>query len=131
MSSVLVTSRESGKVSAGCVIAVIVVIVAIGVGVFLLARMGLDMFGEQVKAELRDHPVILEQIGDIKECKLDLKATGTLEKEDWFVFDLVGGKANGELTVRLDTEKEGEMVREATLRTEDGKTHELDLKRGE
>ena len=125
MNGTLGRSRESGKIGAGCIITIVVVIVALGVGAFFLFKAGLGIVEEQVKTSIRDNPVILEHVGNITEIKMDMKASAAAGGDDQFVFRLVGSKGKGELTAVVETVGDAQQVTQGSLRTEDGKTYDL------
>jgi hypothetical protein len=111
----------------GCLIAILVALVVIGVGGYLLYRAGVDLIAGQVQQELGDHPMVERHLGVLTECEMDLEATDAIGKEDWFAFRVRGPKGRGVLQVRLDVKDTEHMVKEARLVTEDDETYELPL----
>ena len=91
----------------------------IGAGVFL--KFGLSVFSEQVQAELRDNPVVVEHLGKIEELGLDFQATLAASGEDDFVFEARGTKGDGTLRVTSITiDDETENIVAGTLQLESG-----------
>lgn len=136
MRSVSTLGSQRGGFNMGCLLAVILVIVVAGVGIFFLGKAGLNVVAEQVKMDIRDNPVIQEHIGEIQEIELNLKASGASAQKEQFVFDVKGTKGSGQLTVKVDAPedpekaqvKEGEpfmKVLSGSLRMADGTTHEI------
>ena len=117
--------RQRGGFNVGCLVAIVIVLVLGVAGAFFIGRWGLSLVAEEVKRDIRDHPVVLEHIGDIEECTVNLAATGA-EGEEAFVFDLKGSKSHGELQAVIETGEDGtERVLSGTLRMPDGTRHEL------
>jgi hypothetical protein len=120
------TQLESGKIGAGCLITVVVVIAVLAGGGYWAFKAGTGMLAEQTKVAVRDNPVILEHIGNIEDITLDLKATAAAGEEEFMVFQLKGSKGSGELKVNIkQVSDEAVAISQGTLRMEDGKTYEL------
>jgi hypothetical protein len=117
--------RSDGKI--GTVLLVILgILVVVGVGFYFVGKWGLDLVAEQVKADIQDHPVILEHIGAIEEIEFDFGATTAIEADDVFVFNLKGGKGNGVLTAQVVSEgADRERVVSGKLRLPTGETIDL------
>ena len=95
-------------------------------GAFFVGKVGLDLMADQVRTEIQDNPVIVEQIGEIEEITTDLAASANEAGANVFVFDVVGSKASGRLTVNTVTvSADREEVNWGRLRLESGE--ELDL----
>lgn len=95
-------------------------------GVTLLGRWGLDMVGEDIAGQLRDDPIIQEEIGEIEEINVDLIASGVHTDQETFVYDVDGTKGSGQLTVKsVTTDDGGEQIIGASLRTADGRQRQL------
>ena len=76
-----------------------------------------DVFAEQVRADIAEHPVIVEHIGEINEFIYDEEMSLEEEGEDVFVFHVRGDKGGGMLraaclTVSADEEDvvSGELI---------------------
>lgn len=63
----------------------------------------LDAFEQQVAADIKDNPVILEHVGDITSIETDWTATGEAPGDDTFVFQLSGTKGEVILTAECIT----------------------------
>jgi hypothetical protein len=68
-----------------------------------------DLFTDQVRADIEEHPVVVERIGEIQEFIYDDERTMEEEGEDVYVFHLRGDKGGGLLraaclTVSADAE---------------------------
>lgn len=86
-----------------------------------LVYFGLDVVAEQVADDLRDHPVIQEQLGGIDEIDVDFTASAAADGDEEFVFKVKGPKGSGTLTARtISTDDGREQVERATLRTDKG-----------
>ncbi len=86
-----------------------------------LVYFGLGVMGEEVADQLRDHPVIQEQLGGIDEIEVDFTASAARDDDDEFVFKVKGPKGSGTLTAKTVTDDEGDdHVERASLRTDKG-----------
>ena len=95
-------------------------------GVVLLGRWGLDMVGQDIAGQLRDDPIIQEEIGEIEEISVDLIASGVHTDQETFIYDVEGTKGSGQLTVKsVTTDDGGEEIITASLRTADGRQRQL------
>lgn len=115
------------KKSSGVWIALLIVAI-LGGGAFvccgggiLIAWFGLNVVAQEVADELRDHPVIQEQLGGIEDIDVDLAASAAKDDNEEFVFKVRGPKGSGTLTARTITDINGnEQVERASLRTANG-----------
>lgn len=115
-----------GIACGGCLILGVVAVVAGG----LLIKFGLGFFAEQVEADLRDNPVIIEHLGQLEELKLDFEATLAAPGEDDYVFEASGTKGTGTLRVTSVTvDDETEDVVAGTLQLASGEEFDLFPKR--
>lgn len=97
-------------------------------GIFLTGRWGLNIVAEDIARQLRDDPVIREEIGEIEEIRMNLTASATHADDETFVYDVQGSKGSGELTVQSVTRPGGgEDIISASLRTDDGRQIDLDV----
>lgn len=119
--------RKSGN---WLVIALILGVAVLGAGVLAccggVAYFGINVVTTEVETALRDNPTLREHVGEIQKFTLNFTRTVAEDKEDVWVYDVVGSKASGELTVHHVTGAGGkEQVRSASLRLKDGTTVEL------
>ena len=130
-------ARQRGGIGRGCLISIIVVVVLViggGVGLYFW---GTGYVEDQAKIAVQDDPVLKEHIGEIEEIDLNLQATGTAsgkqdedaeEKRTVLVFDLVGSKGSGQLTVAMGQgEKDGMAFSDGSITMSDGKKFDLEL----
>ena len=97
-------------------------------GVIGLANLGMDMIVADIEDQLRDHPQLRAEVGEIQSLELNWSKTLNAEDEDVNVMDLQGSTGSGELTVSSTTNDQNqEDIAWATLRTSDGRTINLDL----
>lgn len=89
-----------------------------------LVYFGLGVVAEQVADDLRDHPVVQEQLGGIDEIEVDFVASAARDDDDEFVYNVRGPKGSGTLIAKSVDHGNGEEVESATLRTAAG-TFEL------
>jgi len=91
-----------------------------------LAWFGLHITTTEVETALRDNPKLREHVGEIQKFSLNMVRSAAEDKDDVWVYDVVGSKASGELTVHHVTNEENkEVVHSARLRLKDGTTVEL------
>jgi hypothetical protein len=109
-------------------------IVTLGGGILAccggLVYFGLNVTTTQVETELRDDPQLREHLGEIQSFKMNFARSvavrdGAGGGDDIFVYDVVGSKASGEVTVHHSNAGGQNMVRSASLRLKDGTTVEL------
>ena len=97
-------------------------------GMFFVGSWGLDIVAQDIARQLRDDPVIQEEIGEIEEISMNLTASATHADDETFVYDVRGSKGSGELTVQSVTLPQGgEEILSASLRTEDGRQIDIDV----
>lgn len=96
-----------------------------GVG-FFFVNMGMDAVSADIEMQVRDDPVIVENIGEIESLDVDWVKSSAHEDQDTFIYDIKGSKGEGELTVKSVSDINGnEEIIWAALRTPDGQTHSL------
>ena len=95
----------------GCLIVFVLGVVVIGGLGFLGFRKAMSQAAEEITAQLKDHPVIVERIGDITEIEQQLTkgpehlTTAQIEN-GWWLWSIEGTKGKGLLKVQLDTGSE-------------------------
>jgi len=95
-------------------------------GVGALFYFGLETFGEDVAAQLRENPVLTAYLGPIESFDIDLIASTNIEGEDVFVFNVRGTQGSGVVTCESITiEDGGEYITWAKLQLPDGTTVDL------
>ncbi len=105
--------------SAAVVVGSMLVLTAAGCGLF-------DVFIDQVKADIKDNPVIVQHIGTIQSMEIDWAGTGSEPDENTFVFNVTGSKGSGVLTAECITiDANTEDVRSGKLETSAGQTFDL------
>lgn len=91
-----------------------------------LTYFGLDIVSSEVGNQVRDHPTIKAEIGEIKSFDVSLTKSAHIREDDVFVFDVQGTKGNGEVTAKIFTNSEGmEEIIRASLTTSTGRTMSL------
>ena len=120
------------RTSMGCIIVIIVGLFIVLVtlccgGLGLLAYFGFGMMTDEVESDLRDNPVIAEQIGSIQSFEMHWGGSFVEEEdEDTYVFSIRGSKASGIVTVLCDTDSaEIAEVVSGTLQVDSGETYDL------
>jgi hypothetical protein len=87
---------------------------------------GLGELERQVANELRTHPKLVAEVGEVQSMDMDVLASGLIEDTDTFVYRVRGTKASGQLTVKHITEDDwNEKVVEATLKLSSGNTVQI------
>jgi hypothetical protein len=88
--------------------------------------LGFGVMSTQIANDLRDNPAMRQHVGEIQSFKCNIIASAAEEDEDTFVFDVVGDKGTGTVTVKSMTDADGnEEIIWARLRTSDGSTIDL------
>ena len=79
-----------------------------------------------VQKQVRDHPTIKAEIGEIKSFDMSPTKSAAEPDEDVFVFDGQRTKGDGEVTAKIFTNSEGvEEIIRASLKTSTGRTMSL------
>ena len=91
-----------------------------------LVYFGFGVLSTEIANELRDNPALREHIGEIQSFDVNFVASAAEEDENVYVYDVVGDKGSGTVTVKSLTDSDGsEEIIWARLRTSDGTTVEL------
>lgn len=107
----------------GCVVLGIAVVV---LGSILLVWAGMGIFADQVKADLRENPVIVEHLGMIEDLEVEIMGSLAAPGDEEFVFRARGTKGRGEITaVCVTRDAETEEVVSGTLQMRDGEVYDL------
>lgn len=86
---------------------------------------GWGQMEEEIVAQIRTNPVVLEHVGEVRSCEMDLAASLDEEEVEVFWFDVAGAKGEGRIWVRSVTRDDGaEEVVAGELRTSAG-TYDL------
>jgi hypothetical protein len=93
------------------------------------AYFGMQIVTEEVAEQLRYHPVVLEQLGEVEEFKVNwAKSINEDDNMDLWVYDVKGTKGSGVITCEHVTNDAGnEEILWATLKLPDGREFDLDL----
>jgi hypothetical protein len=95
-------------------------------GIAGLAYFGMGLVATEVRNLVREHPVVVEHIGEIQTIKLNFTETGAADDADTFVYDLTGTKGRGVLTAKHVTNAAGdEELVSGTLRLPNGEEYDL------
>jgi len=97
----------------------LLVVVVATAGGFLALKYGTRELADRVGRDVG--PLLRAHLGTVERIELDLAATREQENEQVFVFDVVGSKDEGVLTV----EWVDHAARSGTLRTKSGEVHDL------
>ena len=117
-------SPTKGKSNKTLVILILVLICCGGLGE--LTYFGVDIVSSEVENQVRNHPMIKAEIGEIKSFDMSLTKSAHIREDDVFVFDVQGTKGDGEVTAKIFTNSEGmEEIIRASLKTSTGKTMSL------
>jgi len=127
---------QRGGIRPGCLISILVVgVLMIGgsIGGYYWVK---GLMEDQAELAVQDDPVLEEHIGTIQEIDLNWGAMGSAEenqgeKKDksrpFFVFDLVGSKGSGRLTIAMEKGGEkGMTFSDGSLTMDDGKRYTLE-----
>lgn len=88
--------------------------------------LGFGMVEDEIEEQLRDHPVVVEHIGDIQTFKMDFMASMSHGDDETYVYDITGTKGSGVATVKSLSPADGpEEIINASLRLSTGKEFEL------
>lgn len=100
-----------------------------GGGYFAMQK-GLDVFAESVKEDLRNDPVIRQQLGEVQSVEMDFSASAQASQGDQqvMVFDVEGTKGSGRVRGEVMKSDPNQVrLENARLELPDGSTHELEL----
>lgn len=87
---------------------------------------GIDVFTDQVAANLRENPVIREHIGEIEDLDMNWLDSAEAEGDDEFVFHIRGTQGEGDVRLVSITRDTGaEDVVSGTLRMSSGEEYDL------
>lgn len=93
-----------------------------------LANFGLDVITVEIEQQLRDHPDIVEHIGNVESFEMDFVKSTAHPHDDFWVYEVVGSKGRGELTVHhVTNDNDEEEIISASLRMSDGTTIKLEM----
>lgn len=97
-------------------------------GGLVVVSFGIGVFTDQVEADLRENPVIVEHIGRIESFEIELMASMAAPGEEDFVFRVEGTKGNGLIQATCVTIDDlTEDVVAGTLQLDSGETIDLFL----
>ena len=95
-------------------------------GIGGLSYFGLGMVATDVEEQLRDHPVIQTEIGEIESFEMSLTKSAVEPEDDVFVFEVTGTKGEGEVTAKIYTNSDAmEEIIWARIKTSRGETIDL------
>jgi hypothetical protein len=106
----------------GCAgLALLVVVVAVAI----LVSWGWSLFSRQAKTALSENPVIQTHLGEVREARFDLWATGS-EPTDAFAFKVVGTKGRGMAIADFETvDGDTERIASGVLKLDNGQSYDL------
>ena len=105
----------------GCGGCAVIMALSVIFGGWVLMKFGLNVFADEVEADLRSNPVVLEHIGRIEEVELDLGASIAASGDEDFVFRVSGTKGSGLINATCVTNDDGiEEVIAGTVQLESG-----------
>jgi len=95
----------------GCLIVFVIGVVALGGLGFLGFQKAMSQASEEIAAQLHDHPVILQHIGEITEVEQQLTKgpehlTTKQIENGWWLWSIQGSKGSGLLKVQMITDEE-------------------------
>ena len=97
-------------------------------GCGVLMWFGKGAMETEVANQLRDHPDFQQHIGEIQEFKYNLTASGAEPEFDVDVYEVVGTRGRGTVTVRTRMEDDGSStVLWAKIRLDTGQQVEINL----
>ena len=86
----------------------------------------MDEFEDQVEAELRDNPILLENIGRLQSFELDFIESSRVPGDQTYVFEVEGERGSGKVIAEcVSVSSDREAVVEATLVLEGGERIDL------
>lgn len=86
-----------------------------------LAFLGFQIGADQVAAQVREVPEFRAEIGALRSIKIKFAKSSGDGDDATFYYEVEGSEGTGELFVRVDERPQGKVVREAILRTSDGR----------
>lgn len=96
-------------------------------GGLLLVGFGLNVMTVEVQDDLATRPEMQEHIGEIQSFKFNLVRSGSHDDDETFVYDVVGSKGKGFVTVQQQTGDDGsEVIVFAELTLSDGRKLPID-----
>ncbi len=99
-------------------------------GGFLVMRFGLDVMAVEVQDDLAARPEMQEHIGEIESLTFNMVRSGAHHDDETFVYDVVGSKGKGFVTVKQQTADDGsEVIVSAELTLSDGRKIPIDTTR--
>ena len=103
-----------------------VLFLSCGACVVGVAMFGMNIVAEEVAGQVRDNPKFREHIGELESLNVDWVATSANDDDETFVYKAKGNKGSGVLTVKQETDDDGnEVIREASLRLKSGTTVQI------
>jgi hypothetical protein len=95
-------------------------------GFGLLAYFGFGIISTEVRNQVRDHPVVVEYIGEIESFEMSFTESAATNDDETFVYEIKGTKGTGVLTAKHVTNDDGsEEILWAKLRLPNGQQHHL------
>lgn len=94
-------------------------------GLGTLGFMGFRLMTEEIEVQLKRHPALVEQVGEVQSIELDFVASTETPENVW-VYRVRGSKGEGKLIVEHITNNEGvEEILSAKLQLPDGREVQL------
>ena len=91
-------------------------------GLYFFSMKEVEKLSRQV---LRGNPVVEEHIGELQEIDWNVIATGEVGQEDTLVFDVVGSKGSGRITIQIASQDDQAVITDGEVELTDGTTHPL------
>lgn len=92
-------------------------------GVIGLFMMGKSVVEQELKNSVANSPVVIENFGEITKFKMNMIASGRIDDQETFVYDVEGTKGSGQITIHSVTNEQGEEeIVWATLTNSHGET---------
>ncbi len=121
------SKREGSDFATGFLVA----IAAVGASCFVLCCGGgivafwfaTQEINEEIASQLRENPILVDQLGPIERIEMDLVASLATEEPDSYVFDVEGTDGKGVIYCESYTTDDGsEWIAWAELKLPEGKT---------
>lgn len=123
-------NRDRSQFVTGCLVGIAVAgaisfVMCCG-GVIAMGLIGVNVIGEQIASQLREDPILVDQLGEIERIELDVIASMLEEGVEASVLDVEGTKGKGVIYCESHTSADGaEQITWAELRLPNGKTVDL------
>lgn len=116
--------KSSNRLVLGCFLGGGAVFV---VGLIALTVIGMGMVDEEVEAELKVNPVVVNHLGAVERCEQAWLRSMNDDRFEYFHYDCYGDKGDGKLEIHSEPDGPGasEVIIDGTLMLPDGTRHDI------